>query len=217
MVRKIRNIKLICRYTNIILMKLTSRALFILFVVACISSCAKPEFLYESEKLSPNGYAQYKTYAFQPTTDTAFTKMFDKQNLQKLMSTAAIRELSKKGMTLDTSHPDCFFTYHLIVNRTYEGSQQQHVEYNPNVYTPAFDNDAKIYVFSSDNKPVVYAGKMYIDTLREGSIVIDMIDPKSGAVVWRSSMQGKTQETFQQPTEAGVNEVMHYLFKKFPK
>jgi hypothetical protein len=198
-------------------MKRAFRIFFILSVVTCMNSCAKPEFLYESEKLSPNGYSQYKTYAFQPTTDTAFTKMFDKQNLQKLMSAAAVRELSKKGMTRDTAHPDCFFTYRLIVNRTYAANQQQHVEYNPNVYTPAFDNDAKIYVFSSDNKPVVYAGKMSIDTLREGSLVIDMIDPKTGAVVWRSSMQGKTQETFQQPTEAGVNEVIHYMFKKFPK
>ncbi len=198
-------------------MKRAFRIFFILFVVACVNSCAKPEFLYESEKLSPNGYSQYKTYAFQPTTDTAFTKMFDKQNLQKLMSAAAVRELSKKGMTRDTVHPDCFFTYRLIVNRTYAANQQQHVEYNPNVYTPAFDNDAKIYVFSSDNKPVVYAGKMSIDTLREGSLVIDMIDPKTGAVVWRSSMQGKTLETFQQPSEAGVNEVIHYMFKKFPK
>jgi hypothetical protein len=198
-------------------MKLTLRLSFILFIVAYMMSCAKPEFLYESEKLSPNGYSQYKTYAFQPTTDTSFAKMFDKQRLQKLMSAAAIRELSKKGMTLDTAHPDCFFTYKLIVNRTYASNQQQHVEYNPDVYTPAFDNDAKIYTFSSNNKPVVYAGKMSIDTLREGSLVVDMIDPKTGSVVWRSSMQGKTQETFQQPTEAGVNEVIHYIFKKFPK
>ena len=101
--------------------------------------------------------------------------------------------------------------------KTTAANQQQHVEYNPDVYTPAFDNDAKIYTFSSNNKPVVYAGKMSIDTLREGSLVVDMIDPKTGSVVWRSSMQGKTQETFQQPTEAGVNEVIHYIFKKFPK
>ncbi len=198
-------------------MKITLRISFILFVVAYISGCAKPEFLYNSEKLSPNGYKQYKTYAFQPTTDTTFAKMFDKQRLQKLMSAAAMKELSKKGMTLDTAHPDCFFTYHLIVNRTYAANQQQHVEYNPDVYTPAFDNDAKIYTFSSNNRPVVYNGKMSIDTLREGSMVIDMIDPKTGSVIWRSSMQGKTQETFQQPSEAGVNEVIHYMFKKFPK
>lgn len=62
------------------------------------------------------------------------------------------------------------------------------------------------------NKP--YAGRLDIDTLREGSLVIDMIDAKQGNVVWRSSLQGKTQETFQQPSEEGVNDIVYKMFKK---
>ncbi|HET7897544.1 MAG TPA: DUF4136 domain-containing protein, partial [Flavisolibacter sp.] len=153
----------------------------------------------------------------QPTSDTSYTRVFDKKRLEALMSAAAIKELSKKGMQLDTANPDCFFTYKLIVNRNYEVSQEQKVEYNPNVYTPAFDNDARIYTFSSDNRPVTYAGRLSIDTLREGSLVIDMIDRKQGNVVWRSSAQDKTQETFRQPTPERVNEIIHKMFKKFPK
>ena len=120
-------------------------------------------------------------------------------------------------MKLDTVNPDCFFTYRLIVNRNYEASREQQVEYTPNVYVPAFDNDARIYTFSSDNRPVTYAGRLSVDTLREGSLVIDMIDPKLSSVVWRSTMQGKTQETFMQPTEEAVNYIIKTMFKKFPK
>ena len=46
-------------------------------------------------------------------------------------------------------------------------------------------------MFSSDNRPAVYNGKMNIDTLREGSFIIDMIDPKEGKVVWRSTGQAE--------------------------
>jgi hypothetical protein len=152
-----------------------------------------------------------------PTADTSYTKMVDKKRLEALMSEAAIKELSKKGMKLDTAKPDCFFTYKLIVNRKYEASQGQEVVYNPEVYTPAFNNDAKIYTFSSNNRPVTYAGKLNIDTLREGSLVIDMIDSKQGDVIWRSTIQGTTPETYEQPSRERVNAIIHEMFKKFPK
>ncbi|HEX5150100.1 MAG TPA: DUF4136 domain-containing protein [Parafilimonas sp.] len=198
-------------------MKMITRIVLVIAGFIFFYSCSAPTSLYNTENLSTSGYSQYKTYAFQPTKDTSYTRVFDKKRLEALMSAAAIKELSKKGMQLDTANPDCFFTYKLIVNRNYEVSQEQKVEYNPNVYTPAFDNDARIYTFSSDNRPVTYAGRLSVDTLREGSLVIDMIDRKQGNVVWRSSAQDKTQETFMQPTPDRVNEIVHKMFKKFPK
>ncbi len=198
-------------------MKITYNLLFIITVAACIYSCSAPSDLFKTEKLLPSGYSAYKTYAFVPTADTSYAKMFDKKRLEALMSAAAIRELGNKGMKLDTAHPDCFFTYKLIVNRNYEVNQQQEVVYTPDVYIPAFDNDARVYTFSSDNRPVTYNGKLNVDTLREGSMVIDMIDSKQGKVIWRSTGAGKTQETFQQPSEGRVNELIHEMFKKFPR
>lgn len=187
-------------------------------ILVIAAGCSAPkDIVYNTEKLSPSGYSQYKTYAFQPTSDTSYAKTFDRKRLATLMSAAAVRELDKKGMRLDTANPDCFFTYKLLVNRDYAVSQQQDVVYNPDVFVPAFDNDARIYTFSSNNRPVTYAGKMHVDTLREGSLVIDMIDRKTGHVIWRSHMQGKTKETFQQPSEANVAIILENMFRKFPK
>ena len=193
------------------------QVLLAILIITTAFGCAPSSSLYKSENLSQTGFLNYKTYAFLPTTDTAYTKMFDKRRLESLMSAAAIKQLSKKKMTLDTANPDCFFTYRLIVNRNYEVNQEKNMVYNADVFTPAFDNDAKIYTFSSNNKPVVYAGRLNIDTLREGSLVIDMIDTKQGNVVWRSTYADKTQETYQQPTPDAVNEIIKNMFKKFPK
>ncbi len=173
-------------------MSLTSRITSLITVIVFVCSCSTPAGLYNTEELSATGYSAYKTYAFIPTRDTSYTKMFDKKRLETLMSVAAKRELSNKGLQLDTAHPDCFFTYKLIVNRNYAVDQQQEVVYNPDVYTPAFDNDARIYTFSSNNRPVTYAGKMNIDTLREGSLVIDMIDTKLGRL--SGEAQGRVKQ-----------------------
>jgi hypothetical protein len=188
----------------------------IAFIAIC-SSCSTTSDIYKSEKLSDNSFKHYKTYAFIPTTDTAYTNFFQKAPFEKMLGTAVVNQLSKKGMKMDTVHPDCLFGYKLAMNRKYEVSNQQEYVYKPDVYTPAFDNQARIYTFSSENKPVIYSGKMYVDTLREGSLVIDMIDIKENKVVWRTTAQGKRPETYQQPHEEIVDEIVKAMFKKFPK
>src|SRR5205809_8077342 len=121
-------------------MKIISGILTTITAIILLYGCSSSSSLAKTENLSPTGYANYKTYAFLPTKDTAYTKMFDKKRLEPLMSAAAIQELSKRGMKLDTAKPDCFFTYKLIVNRNYAVDQQQAVVYNPDVLVPAFDN-----------------------------------------------------------------------------
>jgi hypothetical protein len=196
-----------------------SKAKFVLVVLFAIVtwSCSTTSDVYKSEKLSDNSFKHYKTYAFVPTTDTAYTNFFQKAPFEQMLGTAVVKQLSKKGMKMDTSHPDCLFSYKLALHRKYEVSQQQEVVYKPDVYTPAFDNQARIYTFSSENRPVVYNGKMYVDTLREGSLVIDMIDIKENKVVWRTTAQGKRPETYQQPHEEIIDEIVKAMFKKFPK
>src|ERR1041385_5781867 len=170
---------------------IVTTSLLVLFLWGCSSTSD----LYKSEKLSNNSFTNYKTYAFMPTNDTAYTKIVDRKPFEKMLATAVKAQLDKRGMRMDTANPDCLFTYILKMNRNYEVSQGQYMEYKPEVYEPAFDNHARIYTFSSDNKPVVYAGNLNVDTLREGSIVIDMIDVKENKVVWRSAAEGKRPET----------------------
>jgi hypothetical protein len=189
----------------------------LLSMVIIGNGCSTTSDAYKSEKLSDNSFKNYRTYAFIPTTDTAYTNFFRKAPFEKMLGTAVVKQLAKKGMTLDTLRPDCLFTYKLVINRKYEVSQQQEVVYKPDVYAPAFDNQARIYTFSSNNRPVVYNGKMNVDTLREGSLVIDMIDIKENKVVWRGTAQGKRPETYQQPQEEVVQEIVKTMFKKFPR
>ena len=108
-------------------------------------------------------------------------------------------------MTLTTTNPDCFFTYKLIANRDYEMNRDQQVVYTPDVFTPAFDNNAQVYTFSSHNRPVTYGGNINIDTLHEGSLVIDIIDNTTRSVIWRNHLKDRGQKPYLQQTAETIN------------
>jgi hypothetical protein len=210
-----------------------------LFLCAAIVGCSSSSNItFTAEKGLESGYDAYKTYAFLPTTDTNYAKMINRQQLVPLLVTEGREELEKKGLRLDTAHPDCLFTYHLVMNRKYEADQQTETVYNAQVLTPAetpMYNDygsgisgssvmrsgtgagSNVYYFSSDNKPYTYNGKMSIDTLREGSMVIDMIDAKTKKVIWRSVAEGKNKETAVRPLAETVKYIIPAMLRKLPR
>jgi hypothetical protein len=124
-----------------------------------------------------------------------------------------------------------------LVKQTFSTSADKEVVYNPQVYNSAnlpptgmyggsgyipntpsiYGPNTNIYYFSSDNRPVTYQGKMTLDTLREGSMVIDMIDAKSKKIIWRSIAQSKHAESERIKDEKQVEAVLAEMLKKLPK
>jgi Domain of unknown function (DUF4136) len=210
----------------------------LLIAVVLMAACAKPSVLFSSEKMLDKGYDAYKTYAFLPTTDTQYAKLINRQVLIPALVKEAIAVLEKKGLVLDTAKPDCLFTYHLVMNRKYDVSQQQYTGYNAQTYNPATvpmynTSSSAISVnsyqrtgtgpysdvahFSSDNKPYTYAGNVQIDTLREGSMVIDMIDTKTRKVIWRSVAAGTRYESEKLSPEKAAAVFIPEMLKKLPR
>jgi hypothetical protein len=124
------------------------------------------------------------------------------------------------------------------MKRNYEVSQQQFTGYNAQSYNAASvpmyntsssavsvnsyqrtstDPYADVAHFSSDNKPYTYAGKMHIDTLREGSMVIDMIDAKTRKIVWRSIATGTIYETDALSPDKAAELYIPAMLKKLPR
>jgi Domain of unknown function (DUF4136) len=175
-----------------------------------------------------------------PTTDTLYGKMIDRSKFVPVLAHEARTQIEKKGLRLDTANPHCLFTYHLVMNRKYDASSEKEVVYKPQVYSsasvPTYNTYSSgsgisggtymrggtapgddIYYFSSDNRPYSFDGKIQIDTLREGSMVIDMIDTKSRRVIWRSVAQGTRQESQKLPPEEAVKLYIPEMLKKLPR
>lgn len=216
------------------MIRLVQTAVLAIFLAAC----SKPSVMFSSEKLITDGYANYKTYAFLPTSDTQYAKMVNRAALVPALKEEAMKELAAKGFTLDTQNPDVLFTYHLVMNRKYDVDRQQNIAYNntatnvANVPMYNYSNSAvlgstvvrsgtapgsDVYYFSSDNRPYSYGGAVQIDTLRTGSMVIDMIDAKTKKVVWRSVAEGTKYESEKLPPEKAVKTYLPKMLKGLPR
>jgi hypothetical protein len=127
-----------------------------------------------------------------------------------------MKQLSKHGMQLDTLHPDCLFTYTLVMNKTYQVGQQPPEIYNPQAYAPVYAGQAQVYYYIPYSGPPAYNGGLDVTTFRDGSLVIDMVDRQDNKVVWRSSAQGKQEEQNRLGVKTNVEQIIPQMFKHFP-
>jgi hypothetical protein len=205
-----------------------------LFICSCSSS---HDIQFSQEKMKDVDFKKYKTYAFLPTTDTQYAKLVNRTKLVPLMTTEVKDQLDAKGLKLDTLNPDCLFTYELVMKYDYQVSQDKVVDYSPQTLTradmPSYnsysglsggsyvransDPFSNVYYYSTDNRPVTYHGKMQIDTLREGSLIIDMIDAKSKEIVWRSMVKGQRAEAVKMTPEEATKFYIPKMLKKLPR
>jgi hypothetical protein len=195
--------------------------LLIITVIFSTAACYSPTAnIYQSEKTKGVDFKNYKTYAWLHTNDTAYTKLANKQKVERALSDAVTQQLTKRGMILDSVNPDCLFTYTLVLNKTYEVGQEPPPVYAPqsNVGPLPGQYDMYYYVpsYTGYYNPALYQGSMKVATFRDGSLVIDMIDRKENKIIWRSSAQGKVNEKDRQGIRPTIDQVVPAMFKKFP-
>jgi Domain of unknown function (DUF4136) len=189
----------------------------ILFLTACFSPAAN---IYQSEKTKGVDFKTYKTYAFLHTNDTAYTKLADKEKVERALAAAVRQELTKHGMVLDSAKPDCLFTYTLVLNKTYQVGESPNPVYAPQSNVGPLPGQYNMYYYVPQStayyNPDLYQGSMQVATFRDGSLVIDMIDTKDKKIVWRTSAQGKVDERDRKGIRPTIDQIVPAMFKKFP-
>jgi PBP1b-binding outer membrane lipoprotein LpoB len=189
----------------------------ILLLAACYSPTAN---LYQSEKTPGVDFKNYKTYAWLPTKDTAYTKLANKKTVESALALAVSQQLDNRGMKFDSLTPDCLFTYSLVLSKTYELGQEPPPVYAPNSNAGALPGQYNMYYYvpasTASYNPDLYQGSMKVTTFRDGTLVLDMIDRKTNQIVWRTNAQGKVNEKDRQGIRPTINEIVPVMFKKFP-
>jgi hypothetical protein len=190
--------------------------LVLIAIMFVMMGCYSTANIYKSEKTKGTDFSKYKTYAWLATKDTAYTKLLNRKNVERALAEAVIQELTKRGMKLDTLHPDCLFTYTLVINKTYEVGQKPPEIYSQQTFAPVYPGQNNIYYYRSDYGMPAYSGGLSVAAFRDGSLVIDMVDRQNNKIVWRSSVEGKQSEDNLKGVKRTVNEVVPVMFKKFP-
>ncbi|MFI5155465.1 MAG: DUF4136 domain-containing protein [Chitinophagales bacterium] len=191
--------------------------LLLIIMIAGLAACKTSMFTYQSEKTKGVDYSKYKTYAFLPTKDTAFTKLANKANIEKALAREVMTQLTAHGMKLDTLNPDCLFTYTLVIKRTQQIGQKAPEVSSVYAFAPTYPgNEGNVYYYRPDYGPTNYVGSVSVSTYRDGSLVVEMIDRKDSKVIWSSSAAARQNEEELQGARTTIKEIIPEMFKKFP-
>ncbi|HEY0653018.1 MAG TPA: DUF4136 domain-containing protein [Chryseosolibacter sp.] len=113
----------------------------------------------------------------------------------KRIKSAVLAELSSRGYSLSSNSPDLIVHYHIIVD-------EQSV-----VTTEPYG-----YIYGS------YWRRMqtHVYSYREGSLIIDLMDPKSNSLVWRGWATADLNLITPEKAEDIIKRGVHKIFRNFP-
>lgn len=188
--------------------------LVLLALTAMLSACSSYNYYAVSNRpLNKN----YKTYAWIPEGQSKSSSIYNNDVATDRIVDATGLELNKRGLTLDNRKPDVLVRYTAVVNKTSKVYQEP-VYYNePFMMSPRigyYRGRARFYYAYRDPFPVYVGNRERRIPVKEGSIMIDLIDRKSSKVIWRGWAEGELSNP-----EKAINElpdIVANIFKKLP-
>ncbi len=186
-----------------------------LFTIATVlSACSSYNYYSVSNKpLSQN----YHTYAWIPEGQSKATTIYNNDIATDRIVDAASAELNKRGLTLNNKNPQVLVRYTAVVNKeTREYSEPLYYNAPPRLSPRIgyYRGRASYYYSYYDPMPVYVGSRERKMQVKEGSIMIDLIDRKTKKVIWRGWAEGDIDNA-----EKAINDlpqVVQNIFKKLP-
>ncbi|MGI4792252.1 MAG: DUF4136 domain-containing protein [Janthinobacterium lividum] len=152
-------------------------------------------------------FSQYHTFAFQKGRLVSRLGTSDPNNtlVDGRIHDAVVNQLTAKGLQLNTQNPDLVATY--IAGAR---SKQEVEDLGPEPYdSPYFGGR---FGFRHGDWWGAGYDQFYINTYTQGTLILDLIDPKTKQLVWRAYVTGQID----QPDEKTVNKAVSSALKNFP-
>lgn len=190
------------------------QVLILLGLMAVFSSCSSYNYYsVGNKKLN----AEYRTYAWLPEGKSKASNIYDNDIAADRIVEMASTELNRRGFELNNRKPDLLVRYTAVVNMETK-SYNEPVYYDaPGRYIPrvGIRRGRAFYYYAYRNPFPVYVGnEQRTVNVKQGSIMIDLIDRKTKKVIWRGWAEGEVNNP-----EKAINElpkVIENIFKKLP-
>lgn len=177
-----------------------------------LSACSSYNYYAVSNKPIKQNY---KSYAWLPEGKSKAAEIYDNDIATERIIEATSKELDKRGFQLDQKQPDVLIRYTADVN-TKTKAYSEPVYYNsPLRAVPrlGFARGRAFYYYSYYQPFPVYVGtEMRKVKIKEGSVMIDLIDRRTSKVIWRGWAEGEVSNP-----EKALNDlpkVVGNIFKK---
>lgn len=189
------------------------RQIFILLALSVgLTACSNYNYYSVSnKKLNPS----YKSFAWLPESKSKATKEYDNDIAHDKIVEATSTALENRGFKLNNKNPDILIKYTAGVTTTTK-EYNEPVYYNqPSRLVPrvGFARGRAFYYYAYTTPYPVYVGsELRKMRVKEGSVMIDLIDRKSGKVIWRGWAEGEINNP-----EKAINDIpkiVDGIFKK---
>lgn len=172
-------------------------SLFLLFLLL-INSCG-PSFRIQADYDKTLNIRDYKTYSWLPLKEIegkGLNPVYYNELTDKRIKNAINKEMMIKGYRLiEGSNTELELHYHIVVE---------------NKTTIVEGND------KFKDTPYWQTRKVYTYEYREGSLIIDMMDVKTKALIWRGTAKAVVTEKASKNPEESINKAVSAIYKLFP-
>jgi len=191
------------------------KALLILsaFVVTTLSACSS--YNYSSVSIKKVNSSVFKTYAWLPEARPSTSSYYDNDIASDKIVDAASAELNKRGFVMSNQDPDLLIKY-------MAGVDNKTVTYNDPVYYSApwslsprfgyYRGRSAFYYSYANPYPIYVDNSVTKLQIKEGSIIIDIIERKTSKLIWRGWAQGDLSS--EEKAIEDIPNVVDQIFKK---
>lgn len=183
-------------------------------LVAVLSSCSSYNYYSVSNK---NLKGEYRSYAWLPESKSKASSIYNNDIATDRIVEAVSAELNNRGFKLNNKKPDLLIRYTAVVNKETK-SYNEPVYYDPpGRFVPrvGYHRGRAFYYYSYRNPFPVYVGNEYRTVnVKQGSVIIDLIDRKTSKVIWRGWAEGELNNP--EKAIAELPKVVSNIFKKLP-
>jgi hypothetical protein len=170
-----------------------------------LTGCASTPNTYSSA--APNvDFSSLKTYGFfdQISTDKAGYQSLE----TNFLKVAVAQELDLRGLVYEPNNPDVEMNFYIL---TQEKVKSRSV---PTMGGGYYGYRGGFYDDFGYGGGVAYETR--IDQYTEGTLTVDMIDPKTRKLLWEGTVAGRLTKKDVQNMEATIDTAVRDVFTKFP-
>lgn len=151
-------------------------------------------------------FSQLSTYTWAVRTDAGKDPAIYNNIVESRVKLAVNQALQAKGFREVTSDPSFLVAWHGAIN-------DQH-----SVNTVGTSYGYGWGWYGGWGGPGMATSTTYVSTWQEGTLIVDIVDPKENKLVWRGSAQGEVDEHKDDPQamQQGLNEAVTKMMSNFP-
>lgn len=182
-------------------MKVNRIYMLIGLIMIGLSGCATTDFDHKAD------FSKYRTFAWGKSEVDVSNPVYESDLITNRIQAAVEKELAKRGVVESSTDPDFIVKYHTY---TEEKKRSEGVyPYRYGFYPYGF------FPFAFGWRYPYYMGSpAEVEEYTEGTLVLDMIDQRTGELVWRGSVSGNVEDTARLKKQ--VERAVQAIMKKYP-